>query len=578
MSEMQRIMESWRKYSAQGNVPLPDIQQVNDSKVFLFEGKTRHPTSTRTFGSLFEDLEKNKISLTNALEMWKRSSIYEMKIATSSSDKQILEEIFGFGKEKDQEEGEESEENTTKSPEKKKKSLKRRAAVKAIKYGNIAIAHILVKGYRFFVYLQGKLGKVGTWVITNLFGENPDSSAIYRAIRTAASIFMEIVKKITGFMGWLWKKYSALMSNPVCKLIIIALCVALCTLSLWFPILIVVVPYALKKIAWKTGSLAISAALKLIVKKIRQKAKDKRVARDIKQHAAGFDAAMKKAQETGEIEELMPILKKLGMEEEIALLQKAIKQDQKAMAAEGKNRKLDEVDAGEISPEDVEAIKEISKQIGVAIMVLVEEVGESHAEFTVTTDGEQWTALYDIVDSDETGEATSAWEEITSTMDGDSEVYTKEATDAIISLQNYDELVKQSKSAEEAMEHINELIEKSADGQQGAELVAKQALQMAGKLCEWDPMNWCGGQKILADGIKVITKNQIYSEIKNLGTEAVAGLEGLQHLETFGIDIYDNSLAGNINPDLDVAGAAQKAYDWGTKAAIPVDDFAMGGK
>ena len=543
---MQVIMENWRRYSAKGNIPLPSTQQVNNSKVFLFEGKESCPSSTRTFGSLFEDLENNKVDISEALKIWERSTLYEMEMISSSSDElleqwyfgekeeqEILEEVWPFGKKKKETSEEPSE----------KLSKKGKITKKMVKYGSIAMAHAVAKGYQFIAWIRTKSSSMVSGIIGTVFGEDPESSVVFRTIKKLASIVMKIIKAITSVILAIWKRYSKLISSPWFKLCVIAMCVAMCTLSLWLPFLAAFVPIALSVAGKKTMSLARSAVLKLITRKIKKFAKNKRSASIIKKHAGSFEEAMQKAEDTGDSSDLMPILKDLGMEDEIARLQKAIKQDEKSIAAEGKDPRL--IQEGL----DWDEIAELGDAIGNAIMVLVEEVGESKGDFATEVEMFQTQVGGDPDSKVALANLTQIYTE----KEGES---TRIGIESIRKLQALQDDVGESKNKKQAAAKIEEFIKAANAGDEIEAKVAANALEMSKAMCKFDPEDFCGAQNILSKAIKIdgsssdgFNQGEIL-RTTYLNKEGEAG----ESLYSWAKSESPLSISGNPNQDLDAAG------------------------
>ena len=478
---MQLIMESWRRYSDKFNAPIIPDRELDKSPVFLFEGKSSKPTKTCTFGSLFEALDRNKITITEALKIWERSTFHEMKMASDPDGQQVLEELFGKLHEKEAftiDPDAEKEVDVQgamhdadiqalvkkglRSPSKKKGGVKKWAAFKATVLGNRIVTEAIGKGMRFRKWLGGKMAAGGNVVLRFVFGKNPEQSKSLAIIKKLGSVFMKIVKTIGKILGAILKKYSHLMGRTDVKLAIIALCIAILTLSVWFPLFAVAVPFALKRAGRTVAGAAVKKGVGAVADKIRAK-------KDAAAEAAG------------------------------------------AMAESAK-RKMREV----LEDLDVFAdITEIQNAIGQAIIQLAEEIGETTAEFTTDSSMAQWDIKSAESGADIKDAATSAMGSyqnfVLETASAGDEV-TKQSMDALDNLQYTLTQVDKAKNKKEALAALEYLDAASATGDDQAAFVAKKALQFGEKLCE-SHQDFCAAQLQLARDINMLQDTHVQSEI-----------------------------------------------------------------
>ena len=468
---MQLIMESWRRYSDKFNAPIIPDRELDETPLFLFEGKSSKPTKTCTFGSLFEALDRNKITITEALKIWERSTFHEMKMASDPDGQQVLEELFG---KKNEEETSEAPDEAGKEAPKKKGGMKKWAAFKATVLGNRIVTEAIGKGMRFRKWLGGKMAAGGNVVLRFVFGKNPEQSKSLAIIKKLGSVFMKIVKTIGKILGAILKKYSHLMGRTDVKLAIIALCIAILTLSVWFPLFAVAVPFALKRAGRTVAGAAVKKGVGAMADKIRAK-------KDAAAEAAG------------------------------------------AMAESAK-RKMREV----LEDLDVFAdITEIQNAIGQAIIQLAEETGETTAEFTTDTSGAQWSIKSAESGADMEDVATDAMgsyhEFVLKTASAGDEA-TKQSMDALDMLQDTLTQVNKANTKKEALAALEYLDAASATGDDQAALVAKKALQFGEKLCE-SHQDFCAAQLQLAKDINMLQDTHVQSEIntyRKVATEVIS--------------------------------------------------------
>tara|TARA_Y100000310_G_C20640238_1_gene793502 strand:+ start:83 stop:1693 length:1611 start_codon:yes stop_codon:yes gene_type:complete len=480
MSEMKLIMENWRRYSNKFNVPTIPDRELDESPIFLFEGKASKPTKTRTFGALFEDLERNKITITEALKIWERSTFHEMKMASSPHGRQLLEELFGKKNEEEtsEETSEEASEEPSEKAPKKKPGVKDKLMFKATVLGNRIVMQAIGKGMRFQKWLDQKMAAGGKVILRIVGGKNPEQSKVLAICKKLGSVFMKIIKTIGKILGAILKKYSHLMARTDVKLAIIALCIGIMTLSVWFPLFAVAVPFALKR----AGRTVAGAALKKGVKTVAKKMRDKKAA------AAETAGAL----------------------------------------AESVKRKLREV-AEELA--DVFSdITEIQNAIGQAIIQLAEEIGESTADYTTDSASAQWSMKSAESGADIEDVATSTMGSyhnfvLETASEGDEEV--KQSMDALELLQYTLGEVDKAGTKEEAIAAMEYLEKATAEGDQQAAFVAKKALQFGEKLCDAH-QDFCAAQLTLARDINILSDAHVQSEInqfRKVATEVISNAD-----------------------------------------------------
>jgi hypothetical protein len=454
MSEMKLIMESWRRFEGEIQMPLQFQEGLDETPVFLFEGKSKKHSSTMTFGNLFENLENNKITITEALKIWEKSTFYEMKMASSPKGQQVLEELFGkrgWEKEAERQDAEEGGEAEKEAPD-NKPSAKKKLLFKATVVGNKIIMQAIGKGMRFQKWLDQKMASGAKIVLQIIGGKNPEESKLLAVCKKLGSIFMKVVKTMAKIFGTLIKKYSSVMSRGDVKLAIMALCLGILALSVWFPMFAVAAPFAMRKTTRAAGAAAVKKGVKTVAKKIRDK----------KQTAAAMAEAVQR--------KLMEVLEDL---------------------------------------DTFSDIKEIQNAIGQAIIQLAEEVGDTRAAFTTDSTMVATDSMTDIggVRTDNYGVYHTFVLETASETDENA----KRSMDAIWQLQNTLKGVDAAENKKEALKALEYLDKASADGTDKSALIAKKALQFGEKLCETNE-EFCSAQLQLARDINTLSDSYVETE------------------------------------------------------------------
>jgi uncharacterized protein with ATP-grasp and redox domains len=455
MSEMKLIMEKWRRFEKEVQIPLQFQEGLDETPVFLFEGKSKKHSSTMTFGNLFENLENNKITITEALKVWEKSTFYEMKVASSPKGQQVLEELIyekrGWEKEAERQDAEERGEAGEVAPE-NKPSAKKKLLFKATVVGNKIIMQAIGKGMRFQKWLDQKMASGAKIVLRIIGGKNPEESKLLAVCKKLGSIFMKVVKTMAKIFGTLIKKYSSVMSRGDVKLAIMALCLGILTLSVWFPMFAVAAPFAMRKTTRTAGMAAVKKGVKTVAKKIRDK----------KQTAAAMAESIQR--------KLMEVLEDLDVFNDI---------------------------------------KEIQNAIGQAIIQLAEEVGDTRAAFTTDSTTIQAISKTDIggVQTDDYGIYQTYVAETASETDENA----KNSMDAIWQLQNALKGVDAAENKKEALKALEYLDKASADGTDKSALIAKKALQFGEKLCGIEP-EFCSAQLQLARDINTLSDSDVATE------------------------------------------------------------------
>jgi hypothetical protein len=450
MSEMKLIMESWRKFEKEYEIPKAAEEELYLSPVFLFENNSKKHANTMTFGKLFENLENNKISLDTALKMWEKSTLYEISQA-SQEEKEILEELFGkrgWEKEASSQSKEAGEEDPTRT---KADDAKDAVKKKGLIMGSKIVFQIIGKGLIFRKMVSQAIQSAAKKA-QELLGSIKDkgtlgkvASVIGSIVLKAAKMFLKAVKTIGKLIMTALGKYSSIMGRPDVKLALIGLCLALATLSIWFPAFYVIVPFALKRAA----RIVVGTAAKKGFKK-------------------GKDLVMNKV--------------KAGKESAAAM-------------AESLKRQLNEIIENLEWADDV---KDISNAIGRAILQLADEVGDSNSTMAIKT----------LAAQTNDGSFSSMAVEFATEADA----HTKDAHDAMSMLYIAEKKVRAAKNTKEAMKILSELDDNAAEIGQMGTTVAKKALEFAGKLCEADE-EFCASQAQLTKDLAILTDSNIKADL-----------------------------------------------------------------
>ena len=463
MSEMKQIMESWRRFEKEVEIPKHILNSLDETPVFLFEGKSKKHSSTMTFGNLFENLENNKISFDKALKIWEKSTLYEIK-RSSQEDKELLKEVFGkrgWEKEASKQSKEVGEEDPTRT---KTDDVKDAVKKKGLIMGSKIVFQIIGKGLIFRKMVSQAI-QTAAKKAQELLGSIKDkgtlgkvASIIGSMVLKAAKMFLKAVKTIGKLVMTALKKYSSIMGRPDVKLALIGLCLALATLSIWFPAFYVIVPFALKR----AGRIVVGTAAKKGFKK-------------------GKDLVMNKV--------------------------KAGKESAEAMA-ESLKKQLNEIIENLEWADDV---KDISNAIGRAILQLADEVGDSNSTMAIKTLAAQTN--------------DGSFSSMTVEFASDADARTKDAHDAMSMLYMAEKKVRAAKNTKEAMKILSELDDNAAEIGQMGTTVAKKALEFAGKLCEADE-EFCASQAQLTNDLRVLTNSDMKASLTDWARETTKKVGG----------------------------------------------------
>ncbi len=485
MSEMKLIMENWRRFEKESEmIILANSPEINESPVFLFEGKSKKHFKTMTFGNLFENLEKKKITFDRAMRIWEKSTLYEIEKA-SKKDKEVLKELFGKKRGWEKEASAQAKEAGEKDPTKKTSGLK----YKALVLGTRMATELIGKGFRFLTYAKKQMAQSAV-DISNVFntrgwekeakeqakksGETDPTKVgqtlarngalkIGKIITPAAKILKKVISTIFKLVKGLLSKFSSVMGNPYVKLGMISLCLVMSSLSLWFPAFVVVVPFALRRIAFSAAGEAVKRGVSMAGDKARQMAADA-----------------------------------------------------KAMA-ESMERRLLEVVEGIGLTKD---LKDISNIIGQAILNMAEEIGSQTATFSVEDLAYQ---------TSENGESLGAFQTVIVKSASVADEQVKIGLDAIQTAKMISEKMDAAENSKEALKALK-ILEKASPDDQAIQTL-KKAIQMAGKLCEVDD-NFCASSAQLAKDVNIATDYDGFSQIDQWGHQMVRSVDG---------DIVDSS-------------------------------------
>jgi len=463
MSEMKLIMENWRRFEKEYEIPAAAERDLYSSPVFLFENNSRKHTNTMTFGNLFENLENNKISFDKALKIWEKSTLYEIK-RSSQKDKEVLKELFGkrgWEKEASKQAKDAGERDPTRT---KTDDVKDAVKKKALVVGSKIVFQIIGKGLIFRKKVSQAI-EFAAKKTQELLGSIKDkgtlgkvASMIGSVVLKAAKMFLKAVQTISKLVIAALKKYSSLMGRPDVKLALIGLCLALCTLSIWFPAFYVVVPFALKR----AGRIVVGSAAKKGIKKGKEFVMNK--VRDGKEGAQAMAESLKK-----QINEVIENL------------------------------------------EWADDVKDISNAIGRAILQLADEVGDSKSTMAMKT--------LDVATND--GSFSTYAVEFAS----DADARTKDAHDAMSMLYTMEKQVSAAKNKKQALKILSALDDNAEEIGQMGTTVAKKALEFAGKLCEADE-EFCASQAQLTKDLAVLTDSDIKADIIDWAQETSKSVGG----------------------------------------------------
>ena len=475
MSDMKLIMENWRLFEQDTEMAdWSTSPEINESPVFLFEGTSRKHFKTMPFGKLFEILEEKKITLEDALHIWKKSTLYELDRA-SKKDKEVLKELFGkrgWEKEVSRQAKKHGESDPTAQ---KRGGLK----YKALVIGSRLASQAIGKGFRFLMFVKKEMSQAAA-DISNLFNprgwekeakaqaskyKEDDPTKIGQTLARAGAlkigkIISPVAKEFKKIIGTIFKllksafsKFSAVMGNPYVKLGIIALCLVMASLSLWFPAFVVVVPFALRRIAFSTAGLALRKGVSAVASRAKQAATDA-----------------------------------------------------KAMAESMKKRLVEVIEGMEW----VNDLKDISNIVGQAILDMAEEVGADSASFSIE----------DLAVHGTEGEAFSSFAVEYASV---AEEQTLLSLDAIEQATLIAKKIEAAENSKEALKALK-VLENAAPDDQVLQTV-KKAIQMSAKLCEVDT-NFCEGAAQLAQDIQVATDSDISSEITQWSSQIIKTVDG----------------------------------------------------